>query len=105
MAILFGGAPTCLVEEHVEDVALLSLIDVIEVLVQIVELEEAIWDKVVFDTLVLKITIHYFDELQVRQCEADQLIGGLILVEGDHQWPVKPIVAEQLKLLRIVISS
>ena len=61
-----------------------ALVGVIEVLVQIVELEEAIRHKVVFDTLVLKITIHYFDELQVCQCEADQLIGGLILVEGDH---------------------
>ena len=62
MAILFGGAPTCLVEEHVEDIPLLFGINRVKLLVEIAELEETLGHEVVFDALVLEVTVHGLDQ-------------------------------------------
>ena len=61
MTVLFVGTPACLVEEHVEDVPLLFGIDSVELLVEVAELQEALGHEVVFDALVLEVTVHSFD--------------------------------------------
>ena len=61
MAVLLRLAPTRLIVKHVEDVALLSLINLIQSLVQVAEFEQTWWYKVIFDALVLKVTIHRLD--------------------------------------------
>ena len=61
MTVLFVWTPACLVEEHVEDVPLLFGIDSVELLVEVAELQEALGHEVVFDALVLEVTVHSFD--------------------------------------------
>lgn len=63
MAILLGWTPARLVKEHEKDVPLLLRIDLDQWLVQVGELKEALRHKVVLDTLVLKVSVHGFDQL------------------------------------------
>ena len=65
MAVLFGWTPACLVEEHIKHVSLLALIDIIQPLVKVVELQQALGNEVVLDALVLEVAIHGLYELQV----------------------------------------
>ena len=71
---------------------------------QVAELEQALRNEVILDALVLKVSIHGLDQLQVGEREVDQLIRCFVLVQRHDQRPVKPIVAEQLELLRVVIT-
>lgn len=103
VAVLLGWTPTCLVEEHIKHVPLLALVDVVESLVQVAELEEALRDKVVLDALVLKVAVHGLYELQVGEREAYELVRCLVLVESYYKWPIKPIVAKKLQFLSVVI--
>ena len=61
VAVLFGRAPAGLVEEHVEDVALLPRVNLIQFLVQTAELEKTLRHKVILNALVLKIAVHCFN--------------------------------------------
>ena len=103
MAILFCWTPTCFVEEHKEDVAFLASIDLIQFLIETSKLEQTLGHEVILDALVLKIAVHRLDKLQVGQRETDQFIGGFVLIQGDHEWPIKSIMTEQLQLLRVVV--
>ena len=62
MAVFFVRTPACLVEEHVEDVPLLFGINRVKLLVEIAELEETLGHEVVFDALVLEVTVHGLDQ-------------------------------------------
>ena len=104
MAVLFCLAPTRLVIEHIEDVALFSLVDLIEALVQVAEFQQTRRHEVILDALVLKIAIHGLYELQVLQSETDQLVGCLVLIESHYEWAVKAIVTEKLQFLCVVVS-
>ena len=104
VAVLLCWAPTRLVEEHEEDIPLLLRVNVSQGLVEVVELEQALRHEVVFDTLVLKVSVHSFDELQVCKSEAHQLVRCLVLVKSHYKRPIEPIVTEKLQLLCVVIS-
>ena len=58
VAVLLIWTPTRLVEEHVKDVALLTLINFIQLLVEVVEFEKTWGYEVVLDALVLKVAVH-----------------------------------------------
>ena len=58
VAVLLIWTPTCLVEEHVKHVALLTQINFVQLLVQVVEFEQAWGHEIVLDALVLKVAIH-----------------------------------------------
>ena len=94
MAILFVRTPTCLIEEHVKYVPLLFSIDCIKFLVKIAKLEETLGNEVVFDALVLKVTVHGLDQFKVCQGEAHKLIRSLVLVESHDKGPIESIVAK-----------
>lgn len=70
MAVFLSRAPACLVVEHEKDVAFFLCIDIIQSLVHVTELEQALRHKVILDALILKVPIHHFNEIQVRKCEA-----------------------------------
>ena len=103
VAVLFSLAPTRLVKEHIEDVALFSLVDLIQALVQVAEFKQARRHEIILDALVLKVAIHGLYELQVLQSETDQLVGCLVLIEGHYEGTVKAIVTEKLQFLRVVV--
>ena len=63
MAILFCWTPTCFIEKHEEDVALLTSVDLIQFLIEIAELEQTFGHVVILDALVLKIAVHRLDKL------------------------------------------
>lgn len=105
MAVLFRRAPASLVIEHEEDVAFFFRIYIIQSLVHVTELKEALRHKVVFDALVLEVMVHDFNEIQIGKCEAVQLVGCFVLVKGDDERTVESIVAKKLKFLRIVVPS
>lgn len=94
MAILFVRTPTCLIEEHVKDVPLFFGIDRVKLLVKIAKLEETLRNEVVFDALVLKVTVHSLDQFKVCQSEAHKLIRSLVLVESHDKGPIESIVAK-----------
>ena len=103
VAVLFIWAPASLVEEHEEDVALLLGLDIVQPPIQIAELQQALWHKVILDALVLEVSVHCFYQLEVGKCEADELIRRLVLIQCNHKWTVEPVVAEKLELLCVVI--
>lgn len=103
VTILFRRAPARFVEEHEENVSLLLRVNLIESLIEAVELEKALRHEVILDALVLEVAIHCLDELQVSQSETNQLIRRFVLIESDDKRAVKPIVAEKLQLLRVVV--
>lgn len=105
MTVFLCWTPTRFVEEHEEDVAFLPCVNVHEWLVEVAELKEALRHEVVFDTLVLKVSVHGLDELEIGKCEANQLVRCLVLVEGHDKGPVEPIVTEELQFLSVVVSS
>eukprot|EP00353_Schmidingerella_taraikaensis_P003136 CAMPEP_0185570776 /NCGR_PEP_ID=MMETSP0434-20130131/2961_1 /TAXON_ID=626734 ORGANISM="Favella taraikaensis, Strain Fe Narragansett Bay" /NCGR_SAMPLE_ID=MMETSP0434 /ASSEMBLY_ACC=CAM_ASM_000379 /LENGTH=178 /DNA_ID=CAMNT_0028185977 /DNA_START=2203 /DNA_END=2739 /DNA_ORIENTATION=+ len=95
VAVLLRWAPTRLVEEHKKDVALFLRVNVIQPLVQVRELQQALWHEVIFDALVLEVAIHGLDQLEVLEGEADQLVGCLVLIQGHNQRTIKSVMAEQ----------
>ena len=103
VAVFFIWAPASLVEEHEEDVALLLGLDIVQPPIQIAELQQALWHKVILDALVLEVSVHCFYQLEVGKCEADELIWRLVLIQCNHKWTVKPVVAKKLELLCVVI--
>ena len=82
MAVLFCWTPAGFVEEHVEDVALLPCINLIQFLVQTAELEKTLRHKVILNALVLKVAVHCLNQLQIGKSETYQLIWGFILIQG-----------------------
>ena len=94
MTIFFVWTPACFVEKHVEDIPLLFGIDSVELLVKVTELQEALGHEVVFDALVLEVTVHGFYQFKVCQCKAHKLIRCFVLVESHDKGPIEPIVAK-----------
>ena len=105
MRVLLGRTPTCLVVEHEEDVALLSVIEVMEILVQVIECQETVGNKIVFYAFVLEVPVNRLNVLQVLEREWDQLVWLLVLIVRDHQRSVEPVVTEEFEFLSIVVSS
>ena len=70
VAIFLGWTPTRFVEEHEKDVAFLFSVNIVQSLVQIVELKQAFGHEVILDALVLKVSVHCLDQLQIVQSEA-----------------------------------
>lgn len=68
MGVLVLLAPAGLVFKHVEDILVHGLV-ACHVLVEVDTLSEAAWDKVVFDTLFLSISIEFTNYFQVGQLE------------------------------------
>jgi hypothetical protein len=84
MTVLFRWTPARFVEEHEEDVSLLFRIDFVKLLVQTIEMKEALGHEVILNALVLKVSIHGLNELQVRKRETDQFIWCFILIQSDY---------------------
>ena len=103
VTVLLSWAPTSFVIEHKEDVAFLFCVNLVKALVQEVELEKALGNEVILDALVLEVSVHSLDELQVVQGETNQLVGRLVLVKSDDKWTIEAIVTKKLELLRIVV--
>ena len=56
--VFLSRAPTCLVIEHKENVALLLVICVIEVFVQVIKCQETVGNKIVFYAFVLEVPVY-----------------------------------------------
>ena len=82
MAVFLGGAPARFVEEHEENVAFLFCVDVVELFVEVIELEQAFGNKVVFDALVLKVSVHGFNECKIVESETHELVRSLVLIKS-----------------------
>ena len=84
MGVFLGRAPTCLVVEHEEDVALLFVVQVSEVLVQRIEFQKTRRHEVIFDAFVLEVAVDGLDILQIFQRKWRQLVRLLVLVESHN---------------------
>ncbi len=69
MAVFLCWTPTRFVEKHEKDVALLLCIDLVQLLVQIAKLKETRWHEVIFDALVLEVSVHSLNEFEITQIE------------------------------------
>lgn len=55
-------------------------------------------------TFILKVLIDLFDVNQIVEGEITQIVRLLVHIVGDHKRPIKPVMAEQLELLCIVVA-
>lgn len=53
----------------------------------------------------MEAAVDHLDVLEVFKGETDELKGGLASIERDDQRAVESVVAEDLKLLRVVVPS
>lgn len=105
MRVLFSGAPTGLVKKHIKKKSIISHVKICQLMVQIRTIQDACWNKIVFDTFVLKAVINDLNVLQIVQREAHKLKGWLASVKRNNQRPVKSVMAKDLQLLGIVVSG
>ncbi len=105
MAVFLCWTPTRFVVKHEEYVALFLCVDIVQLLVQIAELQETRGHEVIFDALILEVSVHSLDEFEITEIETNQLVRGLILVKRHHKRPIKSIVAKKLQFLSVVVSS
>ena len=105
MTIFFIRAPGRLVHKHIEDKPIFGQVKVLQIVVQERTRDQTIRDEVVFDALVLEALVQLSDVVQVAESKRRKLVGLSCLVKCNNQRPVKPVVAEQLKLVGVVVPG
>ena len=71
MAVFLCWTPTRFVIEHEEDVALFLCINLVQLLVEIAKLQKTRGHEVIFDALVLEVSIHRLNEFEIAQIETN----------------------------------
>lgn len=63
VAVFLSWTPAGFVVKHEEDITLFLRVNFCQPLVHRVELQEALGDEIILNTLVLEVSVHGFDEL------------------------------------------
>ena len=91
--------------EHEKYVPLFLVVKLIEILFEEVEVKQTVGHEIIFDALILKVSVDSLYVFKVFECELQQLVRRFILVVCNDEWSIKSIVTKKFQLLCVVISS
>ena len=80
--------------EHEKYVPLFLVIKLIEILFEKVEVQQTVWYKIIFDALILKVSVDSLYVFQVFECELQQLVWRFVLVVCNDEWSIKSVVTK-----------
>jgi hypothetical protein len=105
VAVLLGGAPGTLVHEHVEDESVFLQIQLLQIVVQVPALQQALRHKVILYAFVLEVLVDVLDVAEVGEFKRNEVIGLPCLVVGQDKGPIESVVAKQFEFICVVVAS
>ena len=81
--------------EHEKYVPLFLVVKLIEILFEEVEVQQTVRHEIVFDALILKVSVDSLYVFQVFECELQQLVWRFVLVVCNDKWPIKSVVTKE----------
>ena len=91
--------------EHEKYVPLFLVVKLIEILFEEVEVKQTVGHEIIFDALILKVSVDSLYVFQVFESELQQLVRRFILVVCNDERSIKSIVTKEFQLLCVVIPS
>ena len=80
--------------EHEKYVPLFLVVQLIKILFEKVEIQQTVWDKIILDAFILKVSVDSFYILQVFECELQQLVWRFVLVVCNDKRSIKSVVTK-----------
>ena len=89
--------------EHEKYVPLFLVVQLIKILFEKVEIQQTVWDKIILNAFILKVSVDSLYVFQVFECELQQLVWRFVLVVCNDEWSIESVVTKQFQLLCVVI--
>jgi hypothetical protein len=95
VGVFLVRAPTRLVLKHVKCKWLHCLVYFIQISQERAKVEQAVWHMIILNAFVLEVAVDLFNIGEISEAEVVEVVWVLVVVVGNHQGPIEPVVAKE----------